>query len=310
MANGMMRAISIQDYGGPEALELVSVARPEPRAGEVLVRIKAAGVNPIDWKLRAGYLKAFMPVSFPWIPGIDAAGTVESVGAGVTAFTPGQAVFGLFKGAYAEYALASAGDLTPKPERLSFEEAATIPVPALTAWKALIEDGQASAGQRVLILGAAGGVGSFAVQLARWKGADAIVTGSPDNADFLRALGAETVIDYRSQAFEKELRDIDLVLDTVGGETLDRAYAVVRRGGLLLTVAGQVSPEKAQARGIRAQGSGRGSADRLKQIVELIELGKLKLRVGATFPLAEARKAHELGQTGHGKGRIVLRAGE
>lgn len=309
MANGMMRAISIQDYGGPESLKLESVARPEPKAGEVLVRIKAAGVNPIDWKLRAGYLKAFMPVTFPWIPGIDAAGIVESVGAGVTAFKPGQAVFGLFGGAYAEYALASAGDLAPKPERLSFEEAATIPVPALTAWKALIEDGQVSAGQRVLILGAAGGVGSFAVQLARWKGADVIVTGSPDNADFLRALGAETVIDYRSQAFEQELRDIDLVLDAVGGETLDRAYAVVKRGGLLLTIAGQVSPEKAQARGIRAQVTGRGPADRLKQIMELIELGKLKLRVGTTFPLAEARKAHELGQTGHGKGRIVLRVG-
>ncbi len=309
MANGMMRAISIQDYGGPESLKLESVARPEPKAGEVLVRIKAAGVNPIDWKLRAGYLKAFMPVTFPWIPGIDAAGIVESVGAGVTAFKPGQAVFGLFRGAYAEYALAPAGDLAPKPERLSFEEAATIPVPALTAWKALIEDGQVSAGQRVLILGAAGGVGSFAVQLARWKGADVIVTGSPDNADFLRALGAETVIDYRSQAFEQELRDIDLVLDAVGGETLDRAYAVVKRGGLLLTIAGQVSPEKAQARGIRAQVTGRGPADRLKQIMELIELGKLKLRVGTTFPLAEARKAHELGQTGHGKGRIVLRVG-
>jgi NADPH:quinone reductase-like Zn-dependent oxidoreductase len=302
-----MHAISIPDYGGPEALELKSVARPEPKAGEVLVRIMAAGVNPIDWKLRAGYLKAFMPLTFPWTPGIDAAGIVESVGAGVSAFKPGQAVFGLFTGAYAEYALAPAGDLILKPERLSFEEAATIPVPALTAWKALIEDGRVSAGQRVLILGAAGGVGIFAVQLARWKGADVIVTGSQDNADFLRSLGAETVIDYRSRAFEQELRDIDLVLDTVGGETLDRAYTVVMRGGLLLTIAGQVSQEKAQAQGIRAQVTGRGPADRLKQLVELIELGKLKLRVGVTFPLAEARKAHELGQTGHGKGRIVLR---
>jgi NADPH:quinone reductase-like Zn-dependent oxidoreductase len=302
-----MKGIRLMDYGGPELLKVESLPRPEPAANQVLVRMKSAGVNPIDWKLRSGAYKAFMPIGFPWTPGIDGSGLVEALGPGVEAFKPGQAVLGIFKtGAYAEYALAETVDLIHKPASLGFDEAATIPVGALTAWKAVVEDGQVSSGQRVLILGGSGGVGSFALQFARWKGAHVVVTASSTNADYLRSIGAETVID-RTKSFEKEAGEFDLVLDTIGGETLDRAYAVVKRGGILLTVAGQASPEKAEARGIRAQGSGRGPTDRLKQILDLVEQGKVRLRVGAVFPLGDARKAHELGQTGHGKGRIVLK---
>jgi NADPH:quinone reductase-like Zn-dependent oxidoreductase len=306
MSSAVMRGIILRDYGAPETLTVEELPLPVPKAHEVLVRIKSAGVNPVDWKLRSGSYKSFMPIHFPWTPGVEASGTVESVGAEAGAFKPGQAVLGMFRSAYAEFALAAAKDLVPKPERIGFDEAATISLGGLTAWKALVEDGQVAAGQLVLILGAAGGVGTFALQFARWKGAKVIATASMENAEFLRSIGAERVIDYRSKAFEKEVGEVDLVLDTVGGATLDSAYAVVKRGGLLVTVAGKPVPERAEALGIRALGSGQGPTDRLKQIVELIESGQVRLRVGASFPLHEAGKAHELGQSGHGRGRIVL----
>jgi len=306
MSSGKMHAVQIEDYGGPEALKLVETPIPQPGEGQVLVRVQAAGVNPADWKMRSGFFKQFMPLPMPWTPGMEAAGLIEMLGAGVAQFQPGQAVFGPMLGAYAEYAIAPAGDLQFKPDRLSFEEAASVPVGALTAWGAMIETANVQPGQRVLVQGAAGGVGLYAVQLARWKGAQVLGTASSGNMDFVRALGAEA-IDYSAGPFEQKVHDMDLVIDTVGGDIPQRSLQVLRRGGTLVTVAGMLAENFGKAEGVRATRAGRAPVERLKDITQLIIEGKVKPAVYKVFPLAEARQAHELSQTGHGRGRIVLR---
>ncbi len=306
MPGMMMSAVRFHDYGGPEVLVLEQVARPEPKANEVLVRMMAAGVNPADWKFRMGAMKAFMPIPLPWIAGLDGAGVVEKVGAEVSQFKPGQAVYGATLNSYAEYTAVPAGEVSLKPACLTFEQAAAVPVGALTAWKAVIEDAKVQPGQRVLVQGAAGGVGLFAAQFAHWKGATVIGTASAANADFVRSLGVEQVIDYRSRPFEDVLSNIDVVVDTVGGEITGRSLRVLRRGGILVTVAGGVSQEQAMALGVQAIRSGRANADQLKPISDLIEKGLVKPAVGQVFPLSQARQAQELSQSGHGQGRIVL----
>jgi len=305
MATGKMHAIQMNDYGGPEVLKLAETNIPQPGAGQVLVRLFASGVNPADWKARAGYMKQFRPLTFPWTPGLEGAGVVEALGPGVAAFRPGQAVFGPMAGSYAQYALAAAGDLQPKPQRLGFEEAATIPVGGLTAWGSVIDVANVQPGQRVLVHGAAGGVGLFAVQLARWKGATVYGTASTANLDFVRSLGAEA-IDYTAGPFEDNVHDLDAVIDAVGGDLHKRSIQVLRRGGVFVTVAGQLAEGLGQAEGVRVQRGGRAAVERLKDISELIEQGVVKLAVYKVFPLAEAGQAHALSQTGHGRGRIVL----
>jgi len=228
------------------------------------------------------------------------------VGADVTTLTQGQAVYGLVTGAYAEYAVASANDVALKPARLTFEQAAAVPMGALTAWRPVIEDGKVQAGQRVLVHGAAGGVGVYAVQLARWKGAHVIGTASAGNSEFVRSIGADTVIDYNVAPFETVIHDVDVVVDTVGGDIPERSWQVLRPNGLLISVATRLSPEAGQAHGVRAMSSGRASPDKLSQISELLESKQITPVVGPIFSLAEARQAHELSQTGHGRGRIVL----
>lgn len=272
----------------------------------MLIRILAAGVNPADWKYRAGLYKEFMPLSFPWTPGLEAAGIVEAVGANVTTLAQGQAVYGLVTGAYAEYAVASANDVAFKPAHLTFEQAAAVPMGALTAWRPVIEDGKVEAGQRVLVHGAAGGVGVYAVQFAHWKGAHVIGTTSAGNSEFVRSLGADRVIDYNAAPFETVVKDVDVVVDTVGGDLPERSWQVLRADGLLVSVATRLSQEAGQAHGVRAMSSGRASPDKLIQISELLESKQIMPVVGAIFSLAEARQAHELSQTGHGRGRIVL----
>jgi NADPH:quinone reductase-like Zn-dependent oxidoreductase len=301
-----MQAARVHDYGGPEQIKLERVPRPEPKAGEALIRLQAAGVNPVDWKIRAGYLKQFIPLTFPWIPGQEGAGTVEAVGEGVTTLRPGQAVYGPINGSYAEYAAAPATDLYAKPEHLSLEQAATVTHGALTAWQAVIEEAGVQPGQHVLVHGGAGGVGLYAVQLARWKGARVTSTASAANADFVRSLGAEQVIDYHTTRFEDVVRDVDAVIDTVGGDVLERSLSVIKPGGILVTVVGMVDPEAAQSRGVRAETAQRAGADKLQQITELLESRQIVPQVGKVFPLAQAQQAHELSQTGHGRGRIIL----
>lgn len=224
-------AIQVHAYGGADQLTLDQIPRPEPGDGEALVRVHAAGVNPIDWKLREGVRRDVMPMRFPYVPGVDLAGVVERVGPGVTVVRPDQEVFGrAAHGSYAEYAIAPAEALAPKPATVGFDEAATIPLGATTAWQGLFDHGHLEPGQRVLILGGAGGVGLFAVQFAHWTGAEVIATASARNADFVRALGAQTVIDYTTTPVADAARDVDLVFDTVGGEAARRRLARAQAG--------------------------------------------------------------------------------
>jgi NADPH:quinone reductase-like Zn-dependent oxidoreductase len=308
MSTSLIQAIRVHHYGGPEQLKLEQIARPEPQAGEVLVRVYAAGIASADWKTRQGLLKDLRPMQLPYIPGSALAGIVEEVGSGVTAFQRGQAVFGQSaKGTYTEYTTASVGTLALKPKTLSFDEAATLAGSATTAWQGLFEYGSLQTGQAVLIRGAAGGVGSFAVQFARWMGAHVIGTTSPGNADFVRSLGAETVIDYTSTPLEQVVHDMDLVFDTVGGETDERPWNVLKRGGTLVSITGPVSQEKAQELGVRAVSfSNLPSTQLLQSLARLIEEEHITVALRRTFPLHEVRQAHELSQTGHGRGRIVL----
>jgi len=312
MSTQTIRAIQVHDYGNADQLKLEQIPRPEPQEGEALVRVYAAGVNPVDWKIRAGGLKAFRPATFPYVPGADLAGVVEKVGRGVSAFQPGQEVFGRSsQGTYAEYSIVPANALALKPKALSFEEAATIPVGATTAWQGLFDHGDLQAGQRVLILGGAGGVGIFAVQFARWKGAHVISTASTGNVDFVRSLGAETVIDYTKTRVEDEVREVDLVFDTVGGAALASAWPTLKRGGTLVSIAGQPDEAKARELGVRsARFSAQVTSELLSTFAQLIDAGEVKVVVGATFPLSEAGKAQDRSESGHGRGRIILRVAE
>lgn len=318
MASHTMDAIRVYQFGGPEQLIFEQAPRPEPAAGEVLIRVHATGVLPAEWKMRQGFFRNVFPTTFPYIPGSAMAGVVEEVGPGVTAFQSGQAVFGRsIHGTYAEYTTTAVEPpaltpttfslLTLKPDSLSFDEAAAISGGATTAWQALFGDGELQAGQRVLIHGAAGGVGSFAVQFAHWKGAHVIGTASTNNVDFVRSLGAETVIDYTTTPFEDVVRDVDLVLDTIGGDVLRRSLDVIKWGGTLVSLLGVPEQATAQERGIRAmKNAATPTSNDLQTIAQLIGEGQVKVTIARTFPLREARQAHELSQTGHGRGRIVL----
>jgi NADPH:quinone reductase-like Zn-dependent oxidoreductase len=307
MPGNMMRAARFHAYGPPENLVIEEVPRPELQAGEVLVRVHAAGVNPVDWKIRRGYLKDFMPVPLPFTPGLDLAGTVAAVGPDVTTVQPGQAVFGRGSGAYAEYALAPANALAPKPHALSFDQAATIPVGASTAWAGIFDVGGLQAGQRLLVHGAAGGVGLYAVQFGRWTGAEVIGTASTGNVAFVRSLGAQTVVDYTTTPFESVVREVDVVLDPIGGETQERSWQVLKPGGILVAVASPAAEETARRHGVLTSGvRGQPTTDLLRRIADLIESGAVVAPVGKVFPLAEAGQAQALSETGHGQGRIIL----
>src|SRR5579859_407090 len=309
MSEQTMQAIRVYQYGGPEQLKLEHIPLPAPQPGEVLVHIHAAGVLPAEWKARQGFFRAFQPATFPYIPGSAFSGTIKEVGAGVTAFKIGQAVFGRSTmGTYAEYTTVSANTIALKPVSLGFDEAATISGGATTAWEALFDRGELQADQRVLILGASGGVGSFAVQFARWKGAHVIGTTGPANLDFVRSLGAETVIDYTTTPVEQVAHDVDLVLDAVGGQALESAWLTLKHGGTLISITGQPSQEKARKLGMRALffSGTPPSTERLQTLAHLIEEGRVKTTLASIFPLHKAILAHELSQSGHGRGRIVL----
>ena len=302
-----IQAIQVHHSGNSDQLTFEQIPQPEPKEGEVLVRVHAAGVNPMDWKVRSGVSQNVRPQSFPYVPGVDFAGVIESVGADVTAFHVGQEVFGCAWGTYTQYALVPVNYTALKPKTLSFDEAATIPLGATTAWQGLFDHGNLQKGQRVLILGGSGGIGLFAVQFAHWKGAQVISTTSTRNVDFVRSLGAETVIDYSKGHVEDEIRDVDLVLDTVGGESLTTVYPTLKRGGTLVTVVGQPDEAKADQFGVHVHRfTAQISSELLTRVAQLISEGQVKTIVGETFPLNEAAHAQDLSQKGHGRGRIVL----
>jgi NADPH:quinone reductase-like Zn-dependent oxidoreductase len=303
-----MRAVRFHDYGPPSTLVVDLVPRPEPKAGEVLIRVHAAGVNQIDWKFRAGYLKQFMPLALPHTPGLDVAGTVVAIGEGVTEFAEGDDVFGRGAGAYAEYATAPVATLAHKPAGLSFEQAATLPIGGVTAWVGLFDVAHLAAGQRVLVHGGGGGVGSIAVQLARWKGAHVIATASAGNAEHVRSLGAHEVIDYETTNFEDVVHDVDVVLETVGGEITERSWLVLKPGGIMVVVAGMPDAEKAASLGVRTANvrPPEVTTPILEELGRLAVAGALVPPVGPVFSLADAAEAHATSETGHGRGRIVL----
>ncbi len=310
-----MKAVRMHGFGGPEVLKYKDVPKPEVKVGEVLVRIKAAGVNPIDWKVRSGYMKELFKDRLPMILGVDMAGVVEEAGTGVTDFKPGDAVYGflgsLKGGTYAEFVAADASSLSPKPESLDFIQAAALPLVSLVGWQTLFDIAGLEKGQTVLIHGASGGVGHIAAQLAKWKGAKVVGTASARNLDFLREIGVDMVIDYQKTRFEEMLRNVDVVLDTQAGDTQQRSYKVLKKGGVLVSTLGIDNPAEAEKYGVKATGfMAHPDGDELRQIANLIDEGRIKLAVTQVLPLKDAAKAHELSQTGHVRGKIVLKMSE
>lgn len=303
-----MKAVRIHQYGGPEELRLEDVPRPQPNAGEVLIRVIAAGVNPIDWQIRSGHMKEVMPVTMPFIPGTDVSGVVETVGPGVTGFKKGNEVFGVGNFGYAEFVIAKESELALKPSSIDHAHAAAIPVAASTAWQALFKGAGLTSGQKVLVHGGAGGVGGFAVQFAKAKGAHVIATASGRNQSLLRELGVDEAIDYEKNKFEDLVRDVDVVLDTQGGDTQRRSWKVLKKGGILVSIVQPPSAEEAAKYGVRSTMFVRQpNAGELSEIAKLIDSGKVKVVVETVLPLSQARRAQELSQAGHAKGKTVLK---
>ena len=310
-AHPTMMAWRVHEFGPPEVMKFERVPRPEPGPGEILVRVEAAGVGPWDGWIRAG--KSAMPQPLPLTLGSDLSGEIVSVGPGVSELRAGDQVYGVtnprFIGAYAEYALACAEMLSRKPISLSHIEAASVPVVAVTAWQALFDHAQLKAGQTVLIHGAAGNVGSYTVQLARHMGVKTIATVATDDVSYVRNLGANTVIDYRTQRFEEQVRDADAVIDLVGGETQNRSFQVLRRGGKLISAVSAPDQHLAERHGVEsAFFLVRVTRQYLAEIARLIDDGKLTAKVGAVLPLADAREAHFMLERvrPQPKGKIVL----
>ncbi|MFF9197761.1 NADP-dependent oxidoreductase [Streptomyces sp. NPDC014779] len=307
-----MRAISQDTHGTPEVLTEVTLPRPTPGPGQVLVAVRAAGVNPTDWKHRAAGL--FLD-RLPLVLGWDVSGVVEAVGFGVTLFKPGDEVFGMLPyphgvGSHAEYVTGPARAFARKPAGIDHVQAGALPLAALTAHQALVDTAAVGAGQRVLIHAAAGGVGHLAVQIAKSRGAYVIGTASAPKHDFVRSLGADEVVDYRTTDFRDVVRDVDVVLDPLSGDTRSRSLDVLRPGGVLVSILPGTDPEeaaKAAARGVRVE-TLLVEADHagMNAVADLVAAGSLRAHVAAVFPLAEAAGAHALGETERTAGKIVL----
>jgi NADPH:quinone reductase-like Zn-dependent oxidoreductase len=311
-----MKAVRIHNYGGSDVLVYEEVPVPEPGSGELLVRVRAASVTPMDWKMREGYVRQWVDVPMPHILGRALAGDVVAIGPDVTGFAVGDAVCGtvnLMKGTHAEYAAVPAAEVMVKPTEMDYESAAAVSFSALAAWQALIEAGSVAEGQTVLIHAAAGAVGSLAVQIGKAHGARVIGTASAANAEFVRALGADEVIDYTTTRFEDVVHDIDLVLDLIGGDTQDRSWQVLKPGGILVSLVSMTpeAQEAAAAQGARAaMVATRPDMAQLQQIADLMTAGRVRSAIGTVRPLAEAREVQELSQTGHARGQLVLRVWE
>jgi NADPH:quinone reductase-like Zn-dependent oxidoreductase len=309
-----MRAIVIRAYGGPEVMKLEDVPRPQPADDEVLIRVVAASINPVDVAIRKGYL-AELVGNFPLILGMDAAGIVEKVGNKMTKYKAGDPVFAFFtlkdEGGYAEFVTAKEDELAPKPSTVSFAQAAGAGAAGATAWEALIETANLRAGQTVLIHGGSGGVGHLAIQIAKARGAKVFATASTANQEFLRQMGADVAIDYTRAKFEDVAKDVDVVLDTVGQDTLERSYGAVKKGGIIVSIVDEPKPAPLEAHGIR------GAALRctpkagvLKELSKLMEAKKLTPVISQTFPMTHVVQAQDQIATGHTRGKIVLNIGQ
>jgi len=314
-ATSTMKAIVIHEYGGPEVLKYEDVPRPEPKADQILVRVIAAGVNPVDGMIRSGMFAKDGNGAFPMVLGGDIAGVVERVGNKITKFKAGDPVFAYVSldsgGGYAQYAVVPEGDAAPKPKSLTYVEAGAVPIVALTAWQALIDTAKLNAGQTVLIHGGSGGVGSFAIQIAKARGAKVIATASTANQDLLKQLGTDVAVDYTKQKFEDIAKDVDVVLDSVGKDTLTRSYGVLKKGGIIVSLVARPNQSDLEKHGIRGVAlSVEPNSGELAQIGKLIDEKKIRVIVSQTFPLSEAKKAQEQVASGHTRGKIVLKLAE
>ena len=302
-----MKAIRIHSYGHSDQMKLEETPRPAIRQDEALIRIRAAGVNPVDWKIREGFLKDIQRASFPLTLGQDFAGEIVEVGKDIRDFKVGDKVFGFASGAYAEYTTLSARELVRMPASTDAATAASLPTPGLTAFQLIVDVVQATPNLRILIHGAAGGVGSIAVQLARSKGALVSATASALDIPYLQSLGATQIIDYRSERFEQKLKDMDAVIDLIGGETLARSYPVLKPGGIIVSAVAKPDDAELQKRNLRGQSFVmKRDPSQLVQLAALVDQGVVKPKVSQVLPLSDAPRAHELSQKGKSKGKIVL----
>lgn len=308
-----MNAVRIHVYGDSSVLNYEEAPRPSAGEDEVLIRVYATTVNPFDCAARAGYVTGWYPYTFPLILGLDVSGVVEEVGAGVTNFAPGDEVYARAdparNGAYAEYIAINASDVASKPASLDHLEAASLPHVSVTAWRALIEAANVASGQTVLIHGAAGGVGTLAVQLAKWRGATVLGTASGNNLDLLHELGVDKAINYTTTPFEEVARDVDVVLDTMGGDTQARSWKTLKPGGLLLSLVEAPSQDTADELGVRQQfvGGYPPAGEILSEIASLVHSGHVKPIVSSTLALRDIQKAHALSESRHTRGKLVLK---
>ncbi len=309
-----MKAIRIHEYGGLDVLQYEDAPIPEFGADEVLIKVCAAGVNPIDWKTREGGLKKMRPYPMPVILGWDVSGTIDRIGAAVTGFKVGDKVFAKLdssrNGGYAEYAVSKGTDVAHAPKSIPLEHAAGIPLACQTAWTGLFDKANLQAGQMILIHAASGGVGHFAVQLAKNAGARVIATTSTANVDLVKSLGADEVIDYKKEDFSQRVKDVDVVFDMLGGESRAKSWQCLKKSGILVSVVARQDPfdaEVVKKFAVRAEPVAMiASGERLQKIADLVDAGKLKVVIAKEFPLSEVKAAHELSESGHVVGKIIL----
>ncbi|MFT5896890.1 MAG: NADPH:quinone reductase-like Zn-dependent oxidoreductase [bacterium] len=310
-----MKAVRIHEYGHANVLAFEDAPTPSITSSEVLVRVVAASVNPVDWKIREGYLKVMVTHTMPLTLGWDVSGVITAIGDAVTRFRVGDAVYSRpdikRNGTYAEYVAIQEREVALKPLSASHVEAASLPLAGITAWEVLINTAQLSKGQKVLVHAGSGGVGSLAIQLAKSRGAYVIATTSDKNRAFVKSLGADEVIDYKTQQLSEILQDIDIVFDTVGGDVQDSSWSVLKQGGILVSIVSSPSEDKAKELGVRcAFVFVEPSACILEELAKLVERGELRPIVGVEFGLHDIAKAHALSETGHAIGKIVLNVGQ
>lgn len=308
-----MKSIQYNSYGSPDVLEVnVNTPKPALKSGQILVENKAASINAIDWKVRAGYLQKMMPVKFPVTIGGDFAGKVVEVSGSDTGFAVGDEVYGQAiilnggSGSMAQFVAANSKNTALKPKSVSFDQAGALPLAGVSAVQGLEEHIKLQKGQKILIHGGAGGIGHMAIQYAKSLGAYVATTVSTKDAEFAVSLGADKVIDYKTQKFEEILKNFDAVFDTVGGETLDKSYGVVKKGGILVSM-GQVNEKLAKEHAISAFGQGtKTDTEHLQHLTQLVESGKIKVHIDKMFPLSEAKEAFTYQETSHPQGKVVV----
>ena len=303
-----MKAVQVRQWGGFDAANIEDVERPQPAAGEVLIRMKATSINPVDWAIREGYLQEY--VSLPYMLGSDVSGDIEALGEGVKGLEVGTAIYGMKGikgGAFAEYTTMTPNELAPKPKTLDYKEAAAVPHAALTAWQTLNDIAHLTKGQRVLIHAAAGGVGHYAVQFAKLIGAYVIGTASAKNEDFVRGLGADEFVDYTSTPFESVVKDVDMVFDTVGYDTTVRSYQVVKPGGMLVSIVNPPDTEALKKYNIHGTMYGaHPDSTQLAEISRLIDAGQVKPSISQVMQFEQIQEALQLSQGRHVRGKLVI----